>query len=237
MTVQKMQAPVSEPMNDYRRFPMEVYLLPKLPFPYDALEPYIDKKTMHVHHKGHHKAYVEKLNSILEPYPQFQKPVEELLLSLNELPSEIQEGIRNNAGGHANHSFFWSVLTPKHEKNPPETFLKVMENTFGSFVNFKEKFAEVAVDHFSNGWAWLCADGEGTLRVLSTKDHENPICQGMTPLLVLDLWEHAYYLSYQNKRAKFIEAFWKIVNWYEVEARWKDFQGKGSSPRVWRLAG
>jgi superoxide dismutase, Fe-Mn family len=212
------------------------YVLPDLPYGYDSLEPYIDRKTMHVHHDGHHKIYVDKLNSALEGYPDLRKRVEELLASLDTLPPEIKTAVANNAGGHANHSLFWTLLTPNGEKKPVGDFSGALNNAFGSFSSFKKKFTEIAVAHFSNGWAWLCTDQQGKMLVYSSKDHENPIAKGQTPLLVLDLWEHAHYLKYQNRRPEYVEAFWDVVNWKEVSQRWDEFKSKGSTSREWRLA-
>ncbi len=212
------------------------YQLAPLPFAYDALEPWIDKQTMEVHYNGHHKSYVKKLNETLKDHPEHARKVEELLVSLDKLPESLRAPVRNNAGGHANHTLFWTLLnrpqTPKQDREIGE----VIRSSFGSMETFKERFSDVAAKHFSNGWAWLCVDGGGKLRLLSTKDHESPLTLGMTPLLVLDLWEHAYYLKYQNRRPEFIGAFWNIVNWTEVNNRWLEFQSKGSTDREWRIA-
>lgn len=211
------------------------YILPKLPYAYDALEPAIDEATMRVHHLGHHKTYVDKLNRALAEYPDLQRPVEELLASLSTLPPEIKTAVTNNGGGHANHSLFWSLLTPQEQKAPAGTFAGVLERNFGSLGHFKNRFTEASLDHFSNGWSWLCVKPTGELKLLCTKDHESPITTGMTPLLVLDLWEHAYYLQHQNRRAEYLEAFWKVINWSEVSARWDDFEHNGATAREWRL--
>jgi len=217
---------------------MDHYVLPKLPYEYDALEPYIDKATMKVHYEGHHKTYVEKLNSALKDYPDFRKHVEELLASLNVLPEEVREAVATNAGGHANHSLFWSLLTPNGERRPVGgEFSSNLDNTFGNFDAFKQKFTKMAVEHFSNGWIWLAVDNHGKMELFSTKDHESPITRGMIPLLVLDVWEHAYYLKHQNRRPEYIHAFWNIVNWTEVSARWDEFKKTGVTNREWRRAG
>lgn len=216
---------------------MALYQLPKLSFGYEALEPFIDGKTMEVHHDGHHKEYVTQLNAVLEEYPSFQKHIEELLASLETLPLEIKTKVKNNAGGHANHSLFWSILTPKDPGEPRGTLSESIVKNFGSVSNFREKFTEMASDYFSNGWAWLCVDPKDELKLLTTKDHESPISRGLTPLLVLDLWEHAYYLKYQNRRAEYVRAFWNVVNWEEISKRWDEFQEKGATDREWRNVG
>jgi len=212
------------------------YVLPPLPYAYDALEPYIDKKTMQVHHDEHHKSYVEKLNKALEAHPDFQYPLEELLATIPNLPVEIACEVKNQGGGHANHTLFWTLLTPKFTDLQPCAFTNLLNSTYGGLDNFKKQFTETATKHFGSGWAWLCTDLKGKLHLFSTKDHESPITQGMLPLLVLDLWEHAYYLKYQNKRPEFIQAFWNIVNWPEVAARFEDFRIKGGTTREWRIA-
>lgn len=209
------------------------YELPKLPFRYDAYEPYIDEKTMKVHHDGHHRAYVDKLNELLAEYPDFQKPVEKLLVFGDSLPIEIRTPVLNNAGGHANHSLFWTLLSPTAEALPKGEFAEVLNNQFGSLDQFKEKFTEKAVGHFSNGWVWLCGDASEKLQLLTTKDHENPITQGLVPLLVLDVWEHAYYLKHQNRRPEFVRAFFSVINWTEVSNRWNEFKATGESHREW----
>ncbi len=200
------------------------YELPKLKFAQDSLEPYMDAKTVQVHYGGHHKTYVEKLNEAMKPYPDLQVPVEELLASLPNLPKEIQTPVRNNGGGHANHTLFWSILTPGGKVvGPTDALAAKMEGTFGSFADFKKKFTALSVEHFSNGWTWLSADTHGALELHTTKDHESPITQGKFPLLTLDLWEHAYYLKHQNRRPEFVEAFWNLVDWKEVGRRWEEF--------------
>jgi superoxide dismutase, Fe-Mn family len=213
------------------------YVLPRLPYAYDALEPLIDEATMQVHHDGHHKGYVEKLNQVMDGYPKLRKRVEELLASVDTLPVDIRMEVIHNAGGHANHSLFWTMLTPQAASAPEGELSAVLNNAFGSVETFKEKFSELAIEHFSNGWAWLCTTLKGDLKLLTTKDHDSPITQGMTPLLVLDLWEHAYYLKHQNRRPEYVKAFWQVVNWPEVALRWQEFQNTGASVREWRMAG
>lgn len=215
---------------------MEVYTLPKLPYAYDALEPFIDEKTMRVHHDGHHRAYVEKLNETLKDYPKYQRPVEQLLASIDTFPLEIRDKVRNNAGGHANHSLFWTILSTDTQAKPQGELSQVIDDNFGGFSEFKTKFTQAAADHFSNGWAWLTSDADGKLSVFTTKDHESPLSRGLTPLLVLDLWEHAYYLKYQNHKSDYFETFWEIVDWKEVGLRWSDVRAKGATTREWRMA-
>lgn len=213
------------------------YVLPKLPYAYDALEPHFDEATMRVHHDGHHKTYVDKLNEALTDYPYFQKPLEVLLATLDTLPTEIKTAVTNNGGGHANHSLFWTLLCPQAQREPSGDLKSTLEKYFGNFSTFKERFTTASSDHFSNGWSWLCAGHSGELKLLTTKDHESPITMGLTPLLVLDLWEHAYYLKNQNKRPAYIAAFWNVLNWKEVGARWDEFCQKGSTAREWRQVG
>lgn len=215
---------------------MNYYVLPKLPYGFDALEPLMDTKTMRVHYEGHHKTYVDKLNAALADYPQYRKPVEELLTMLPSLPTDLQKAVRNNGGGHANHALFWTLLSPESEEKPTGEFSRNLNDAFGGFHSFKEKFTKVALDHFSSGWAWLCVDHHGALRIFSTKDHESPLSERLTPLLTLDLWEHAYYLKHQNRRPEFVEGFWKLVNWREVSQRWAEFQSTGETHREWRFA-
>jgi len=215
---------------------MEPFTFPKLGFPYTALEPYFDEETLRIHHDILHKGYVSKLNETLEPYPEFHVGMEELLASVNSLPLDIREAVRNNAGGHANHSLFWSILTPTSSGKPEGNLSAAIDENFGSFSKFTERFSEMALSHFSNGWAWLCADSKGALKLLTTPNHDNPITQGLTPLLTLDLWEHAYYLGYQNRREEYVKSFWTLVHWEEVSDRWDEFQTKGSATREWRQA-
>ena len=215
------------------------YVLPELPFSYDALEPHIDAATMKVHHQGHHKTYVDKLNKALEPYPEFQLKVEDLLARLETLPPQLRTEVENNGGGHANHTLFWTLLAPPSGGSvgePEGDIAKAITEQFGSFQAFKEKFSDIATKHFSNGWAWLCADEDGQLTTFTAKDHESPITRGLTPLLVIDLWEHAYYLKHQNKRPDYVKSFWNVVNWKEVGLRWSEYQTNGNTNREWRIA-
>lgn len=210
------------------------YVLPPLPYGYDALEPFIDCATMKIHHLGHHKAYVDKLNSLMGPLSK--KRIETLITDLTGIPESIRKEVHNNAGGHANHSLFWTMLSIRKQE-PSGEFLKVLRSTFGNVGNFKTHFTEAAQNHFSNGWAWLCVNSGRQLFVTTTHDHESPVVQGHTPLFILDLWEHAYYLKHQNRRAEYIDAFWHTVNWSEVSDRWDEYAATGTTHREWRLAG
>ncbi|OIO81069.1 superoxide dismutase [Candidatus Pacearchaeota archaeon CG1_02_32_132] len=192
--------------------------LPKLPYVFNALEPSIDAKTMEIHHNKHHAGYVAKLNAALEKYPKLQeKSFEELLAdNLVIVPEEIKTAVRNNGGGHANHSLFWQVMCPVGESgNPSEELMEAMKGAFGSFDEFKKQFSDVASSRFGSGWAWLIVNN-GKLEIISTANQDSPIMQGKKPILGLDVWEHAYYLHYQNKRPDYISAFWNIVNWNKV---------------------
>ena len=189
--------------------------LPKLPYSYNALEPFIDAKTMEIHHTKHHQTYVDKLNAALEKYPDLQKKkVEDLLKNLNSIPEEIRTLVRNHGGGHLNHSFFWKILTPK--KTDPSPKLKAaIEKKFSSREKFMEEFSNKAVGLFGSGWCWLVIKNK-QLEIITTPNQDSPISQGFISLIGLDLWEHAYYLKYQNKRADYISAFWNILNRDEV---------------------
>lgn len=189
--------------------------LPKLPYEYDSLEPYIDEQTMHLHHDKHHQTYVDKLNETLEKYPELQKKsTEELLKNLSTIPAEIRQKVINFGGGHANHEFFWKIL--KKDIPIKGKIKTAIDKKFGSFDNFKKEFSSQALSLFGSGWVWL-AINKGELEIIQTKNQDSPISEGKTPLLVIDLWEHAYYLKYQNKRADWIENFFKIINWEVVE--------------------
>jgi superoxide dismutase, Fe-Mn family len=199
------------------------FTLPPLPYPADALEPYIDKQTMEIHHDKHHNAYVTNLNKALESAPDLaNKSVEELLANnLAAVPENIKTAVRNNGGGHANHSFFWPILAGKAGGSPTGNVKSVIESTFGSFDTFKEKFNAAAASRFGSGWAWLVKDGSGKFDVYSTANQDSPLMEGKTPILGLDVWEHAYYLKYQNRRPDYIAAWWNVVNWDEVNSKLK----------------
>ena len=194
------------------------YSVPDLPYAYDALEPHIDEATMKVHHDKHHQAYVDKANAALEGTEWADKDVEEVLKNLSSLPEDKQGPVRNNAGGHYNHSLFWQMLSPDGGGEPGGEIGSAIDDAFGSFGDFKDKFKEAGIGQFGSGWAWLVHDGSG-LAVAKTPNQDSPVSSGQTPLLGCDVWEHAYYLKYQNKRPDYIEAFWNVVNWDYVGQR------------------
>ncbi|GAA0331081.1 superoxide dismutase SodA [Oceanobacillus oncorhynchi subsp. oncorhynchi] len=195
---------------------MAKFELPELPYAYDALEPSIDKETMNIHHTKHHNTYVTKLNDALEGHEDLQnKSVDELVRDLNEVPESIRTAVRNNGGGHANHSFFWKTLSPNGGGEPTGELADKINSKFGSFDKFKEDFAATAAGRFGSGWAWLVLNN-GELEITSTPNQDSPLTDGKTPLLGLDVWEHAYYLKYQNRRPDYISAFWNVVNWDQV---------------------
>jgi Fe-Mn family superoxide dismutase len=196
------------------------YSVPDLPYDYDALEPHIDEATMRVHHDKHHQAYVDKANAALEGTEWADKDVEDVLKDLDSLPADKQGPVRNNAGGHANHTFFWQIMSPDGGGEPSGALAEAIDSAFGSFDDFKEKFKAAGIGQFGSGWAWLVHDGSG-LAVTSTANQDSPISAGQTPLLGADVWEHAYYLKYQNKRPDYLDAFWNVVNWDEVAARFE----------------
>lgn len=195
--------------------------LPELSYSYDALEPYIDTKTMEIHHQKHHGGYVSKLNAALEAYPQFQnKSVEELLSDLSVLPEAIQTAVQNNGGGHLNHSLFWSILKKNQDKGPKDDIADAINRFFGSYEQFKDKFFKTAMGRFGSGWAWLVIDDDDRLSVLSTPNQNTPFSQGKRILLGLDVWEHAYYLNYQNRRNDYVDAWWNVLDWQAVAERY-----------------
>ncbi|AMY04683.1 superoxide dismutase [Staphylococcus condimenti] len=189
--------------------------LPNLPYEFDALEPYIDKETMEIHHDKHHNTYVTKLNAAIEGTDLENKSIEEIVANLDSVPSDIQTAVRNNGGGHLNHSLFWQLLTPNSEEKG--TVIDKIKEEWGSLDKFKDEFAKKAAGQFGSGWAWLVVDKNGNLEIVSTPNQDNPITEGKTPILGLDVWEHAYYLKYQNKRPDYIDAFWNVVNWNKVD--------------------
>ena len=195
------------------------YKLPDLPYAYDALEPYIDAKTMEIHHSKHHQAYITKANAALEGTSFENTSIDELCRNLSDLPENIKGAVRNNGGGHFNHSLFWSVLSPTNESSEPSVDLnKAIHDSFGSMESLKEKFSNAAATRFGSGWAWLIKEDDGSLSISSTPNQDNPLMEGKTPILGLDVWEHAYYLNYQNRRPDYINAFFNIINWDAVSA-------------------
>jgi len=196
------------------------YSLPPLPYPYDALEPYIDKMTMEIHHTKHHQGYINNLNSALEKYSEFHNlELEEILKNLNQLPEEIRTTVRNNGGGHYNHTLFWEIMKPNGGGEPKGKLKEEIEKNFGSFEEFKNLFSEIAIKHFGSGWAWLVITSDKKLKVYSLPNQDSPLMNGDIPIMGLDVWEHAYYLKYQNRRNEYVEAWWNIVNWDKVEER------------------
>jgi Fe-Mn family superoxide dismutase len=193
------------------------YSVPDLPYDYAALEPHIDEATMRVHHDKHHQAYVDKVNAALEGTEWDGKPIEEVLKSLDALPADKLNAVRNNGGGHYNHSLFWEWMSPDGGGEPEGALGEAISSTFGSFDDFKTKFKEAGVNQFGSGWSFLIRNGSG-LEVAGYPNQNNPISDGKTPLLGVDVWEHAYYLKYQNKRPDYIDAFWIVVNWKKVAA-------------------
>ena len=199
------------------------YELPKLPYDYNALEPHIDARTMEIHHSKHHQAYVTNLNNAIKGKADLEKKsVEDLIRDLNSLPEDIRTAVRNNGGGHANHSFFWKIMGPNAGGEPKGKLADDIKSTFGGFDQFKEKFADAGVKRFGSGWAWLIKSGSGKLEIVSTANQDSPLmgkaiagAEG-TPILGVDVWEHAYYLNYQNRRPDYIKAWWNVVNWDAV---------------------
>lgn len=196
------------------------YELPPLPYAYDALEPHFDAQTMEIHHTKHHQAYINKVNAALESHPELaSKSIEHLMSGLADVPADIKGAVQNNGGGHVNHSLFWTVLGPNAGGNPSGELASAIDSTFGSFDKFKEDFSNAGATRFGSGWAWLSVDG-GKLVVESTANQDTPLSSGRTPILGLDVWEHAYYLKYQNRRPDYIAAFWSVVNWDAVAERY-----------------
>ena len=191
------------------------HTLPQLGFNYDALEPFIDAKTMEIHHTKHHQAYINNLNAALEKHPNLNLSLEEMLTDLTSVPEDIRTAVRNNGGGHFNHAFFWTLLKVNDGQGPKGELLKLIERDLESFDNFKELFSKAAATRFGSGWAWLILNKDGKLEVTSTPNQDTPLAEGK-PLLGLDVWEHAYYLNYQNRRADYVSAFFQVVNWDKV---------------------
>jgi len=192
------------------------YKLPELNYSYDALEPFIDARTMEIHYTKHHQTYIDNLNKALEGRDEYKDmPIEDLIASLNSLPDEIKTPVRNNGGGHLNHTMFWQMMGPNAGGEPKGELAEKIKDTFGGFDKFKEEFKKAALGRFGSGWAWLVVDGE-ELKIVSTPNQDNPITDGLKPILGIDVWEHAYYLKYQNRRADYIDAWFNVINWEKV---------------------
>lgn len=199
-----------------------VFKLPDLPYAFSALEPHIDAQTMEIHHGKHHNAYTTNLNAALENYPDLaSKAIEDILSDLNQVPENIRTAVRNNGGGFYNHNLFWVVMSPNGGGEPSGDLADEINAAFGDFNSFKDTFSKAAATRFGSGWAWLCKKGDGGLMVMSTPNQDSPIMEGITPILGLDVWEHAYYLKYQNRRPDYISAWWNVVNWGEVARRFE----------------
>jgi len=192
------------------------YKLPDLPYDFDALEPHIDEKTMKIHHGKHHQGYTNKLNAALEGHDFADLSIEEVLQRIDEVPADKRQAVINNGGGYANHKLFWTILSPNGGGAPDGKLADAINEAFGSFDEFKEKFSSASAGQFGSGWGWLCVDSNGNLKVTSTANQDSPLMDGLTPILGLDVWEHAYYLNYQNRRPDYISSFWNIVNWDQV---------------------
>lgn len=202
---------------------MKKFELKPLPYSYDALEPYIDAETMMLHHDKHHQSYVDNLNNALSKHPDIQfNSLEELLLNVDKLPADIQIAIKNNAGGVYNHNFFWTIMGPNKGGSPTEDLGRAIERDFGSFKAFKDEFKKAALGRFGSGWAWLASDKDGKLSIVSTANQDTLLPLGLTPIIVIDVWEHAYYLKYQNRRADYIENWWNVVDWNKAQENYKN---------------
>ena len=198
------------------------FTLPPLPYDYSALEPHIDEQTMRIHHDKHHDAYVKNLNAAIESHPDLQsKSIEDLIRGIDSLPEAIRTPVRNNGGGHANHTLFWEIMTPGGAKEPSGELAAAITSSFGGFQQFKEQFAKACAGRFGSGWAWLVSDGRGGLAIESTPNQDSPLMSGRTPVIGCDVWEHAYYLKYQNRRPDYVSAWWNVVNWTEAEKRFR----------------
>ncbi|MDR5839066.1 superoxide dismutase [Caballeronia sp. LZ034LL] len=206
------------------------YTLPPLPYAFDALEPNIDARTMEVHHTKHHQTYVNNLNAALEKSDRKDEPVESLIVNIDALPEALRAPVRNNGGGHANHSLFWTVMSPEGGGQPDGELARAIDSDLGGFDAFKEAFTKAALTRFGSGWAWLEVDKQGKLAVSSTANQDNPLMSGIgsgnKPILGLDVWEHAYYLKYENRRPEYIAAFYNVINWPEVARRYAEARGK-----------
>src|SRR5438552_12193833 len=194
--------------------------LPRLPYDYSALEPVIDEQTMHLHHDMHHAAYVKNLNAALDKHPELhKKTADDLLRDLNAVPEDIRGAVRNNAGGHVNHSMFWKIMKPKGGGDPSGDIAQVIQKTFGNFKDFQTKFNDAGAKQFGSGWVWLAGKSSGEVQIITTPNQDNPISQGLYPIMGNDVWEHAYYLKYNNRRPEYLQAWWNVVNWEEINKR------------------
>jgi Fe-Mn family superoxide dismutase len=200
--------------------------VPPLPYDYNALEPYIDTQTMQIHHDLHHGAYVTNLNNAIKESAVADWSLEDLVSRLNEVPENIRTAVRNNAGGHINHSMFWQIMGPNKGGAPSGELATAIDQTFGSFEKFKEAFKDAGVKRFGSGWVWLVLDKGGQLQVISTANQDSPLMDGLYPVMGNDVWEHAYYLKYQNKRPAYLDAWWNVVNWDVVASRYQQARGK-----------
>jgi superoxide dismutase, Fe-Mn family len=201
----------------------EGFTLPKLPYAFDALEPSIDARTMEIHHDKHHGAYVANLNAALKGHPKLlSTPIDALMRDIGSVPEEIRQAVINNGGGHANHSLFWTIMGPKGGGEPSGGLAKAIDSTFGSVAKLQEKMTELAMKRFGSGWSWLVVSGNGKLEALSSANQDSPLMKGQTPILGLDVWEHAYYLKYNNRRPEYLAAWWNVVNWDEVNKRFAE---------------
>lgn len=200
--------------------------VPPLPYPFDALEPHIDARTMEIHHDRHHAGYVKKLNAALEGRSDLQdKSVEDLLRDIDSVPQEIRTKVRQNGGGHANHSLFWTVMSPEGGGEPTGSLASAIDDAFGGFDSFQDEMKDAGSGRFGSGWAWLVVGSNGALEVVDTPNQDSPLMDGKTPILGVDVWEHAYYLKYQNKRGDYLDAWWNVVNWTEVQRRYDEASG------------
>jgi superoxide dismutase, Fe-Mn family len=201
---------------------MAKFELAALPYDFAALEPHIDAQTMQIHHGKHHATYVNNLNTALEKYSDLQnKNAEDLIKDLNNIPEDIRGAVRNNGGGHVNHTMFWQIMAPNAGGEPKGALGDAIKAAFGDFATFKTQLQDAGIKRFGSGWAWLVKDGAGNLKITSTANQDNPLMEGMTPIMGVDVWEHAYYLKYQNRRADYLGAWWNVVNWDEIAKRYK----------------
>ncbi|MBV8821439.1 MAG: superoxide dismutase [Ktedonobacteraceae bacterium] len=197
------------------------FTLPDLPYPYNALEPHIDEQTMHLHHDKHHATYVNNLNTALKDTPFADLPVDEVLRRINEVPANVKQAVINNGGGHSNHSMFWQIMGPNGGGEPTGALASAINSTFGTFDAFKTAFNDAGAKRFGSGWAWLILDASGKLQVISTGNQDSPLMDGNYPVMGNDVWEHAYYLKYQNRRPEYLAAWWNVVNWVEISKRYE----------------